>query len=82
MRSNELTAPHPVVAVASSDLAGIGAGERRRWRRARVLDENGATTCYRANGEAGEDLRGAVSVTGTGPGPFGRRKLIGDELSR
>ena len=54
MRSNELTAPRPVVAVASRDLARIGAGERRRRRRARVFDENGAAARKRANREGEE----------------------------
>ena len=67
MRSNELTAPRPVVAVASPDLARIGAGERRRRRRARVFDENGAAARKRANGEAGEFLRGVGSATGLSP---------------
>ena len=49
----ELAAPHPVVAVASPDLAGIGAGERRRRRRARVPDGNEATAGYRASGGLG-----------------------------
>ena len=40
MRSNELTALRPVVALASPDSDGIGAGERRRRWRAWVLDEN------------------------------------------
>ena len=64
MRSNELTAPRPVVAVASPDLARIGAGERRS---ARVFDENGAAARKRANGEAGEFLRGVGSATGLSP---------------
>ena len=67
MRSNELTAPRPVVAVASPDLARIGAGEWRRWRRARVFDDNGVAARKRANGEAGEFLRGVGSATGLSP---------------
>ena len=67
LRSNADGVVRRVVAVAQSDLAGIGAGDEHRRRRVRVLDGDGATACSSLNGRTGRSLSSAASTLGTSP---------------